>query len=87
MRSPCLKDQDGEERALKDFVKKGKVALVFYGSAEWCPFCKKHLVQLQADHRKIEDAGLTGLNEVAVFTYDDTGRLSSECSQPLSTFL
>lgn len=30
-----LKDQDGKERSLGDLLKKGKVALVFYRSAEW----------------------------------------------------
>jgi len=30
-----LKDQSGKERTLDEFVKKGKVALVFYRSASW----------------------------------------------------
>jgi cytochrome oxidase Cu insertion factor (SCO1/SenC/PrrC family) len=30
-----LKDQDGKERSLDEFLKKGKVALVFYRSADW----------------------------------------------------
>jgi len=30
-----LKDQDGQERSLDDLLKKGKVALVFYRSADW----------------------------------------------------
>lgn len=30
-----LKDQDGNERSLEDLLKKGKVALVFYRSADW----------------------------------------------------
>ena len=30
-----LKDQNGQERTLDEFVKKGKVALVFYRSASW----------------------------------------------------
>jgi cytochrome oxidase Cu insertion factor (SCO1/SenC/PrrC family) len=30
-----LKDQDGNERSLEEFLKKGKVALVFYRSADW----------------------------------------------------
>jgi cytochrome oxidase Cu insertion factor (SCO1/SenC/PrrC family) len=31
----ALKDQEGKERSLDDFLKKGKVALVFYRSADW----------------------------------------------------
>jgi len=30
-----LKDQDGQPRSLDEFLKKGKVALVFYRSANW----------------------------------------------------
>jgi cytochrome oxidase Cu insertion factor (SCO1/SenC/PrrC family) len=30
-----LKDQNGKERTLDEFVKQGKVALVFYRSASW----------------------------------------------------
>ena len=35
--SPRLqaKDQNGEDRDLDEFLKKGKVALVFYRSASW----------------------------------------------------
>jgi cytochrome oxidase Cu insertion factor (SCO1/SenC/PrrC family) len=31
----ALKDQDGKERRLDEFLGKGKVALVFYRSADW----------------------------------------------------
>jgi cytochrome oxidase Cu insertion factor (SCO1/SenC/PrrC family) len=30
-----LKDQEGRERSLDEFLQKGKVALVFYRSADW----------------------------------------------------
>jgi AhpC/TSA family len=30
-----LKDQEGKERSLEELLKKGKVALVFYRSADW----------------------------------------------------
>ena len=30
-----LKDQSGKERTLEEFLKQGKVALVFYRSASW----------------------------------------------------
>jgi cytochrome oxidase Cu insertion factor (SCO1/SenC/PrrC family) len=30
-----LKDQQGKERSLDEFLKQGKVALVFYRSADW----------------------------------------------------
>ena len=30
-----LKDQEGRERSLDEFLTKGKIALVFYRSADW----------------------------------------------------
>jgi cytochrome oxidase Cu insertion factor (SCO1/SenC/PrrC family) len=30
-----LKDQEGRERSVDEFLSKGKVALVFYRSADW----------------------------------------------------
>jgi cytochrome oxidase Cu insertion factor (SCO1/SenC/PrrC family) len=30
-----LKDQEGKDRSLDEFLKKGNVALVFYRSADW----------------------------------------------------
>jgi peroxiredoxin len=54
-----LKDQTGKERTLEEVLKKRKVALVFYRSADWCPFCKKQLVQLQADLKALEDSGFS----------------------------
>jgi cytochrome oxidase Cu insertion factor (SCO1/SenC/PrrC family) len=30
-----LRDQEGKERSLDEFLKKGKVALVFFRSADW----------------------------------------------------
>ncbi len=30
-----LKDQDGVERSLDDYLKQGKVAIVFFRSADW----------------------------------------------------
>ena len=53
-----LKDQDGSERSLDELLKQGKVALVFYRSADWCPFCRKQLMGLQADIKAFEDAGI-----------------------------
>lgn len=53
-----LKDQSGKERSLTEFTMSGKVAVVFYRSAGWCPFCQKQLVQLQKDVKKFEDAGV-----------------------------
>ena len=63
-----LLDQAGEERELKQFLAREEegnetgqerdpvVALVFYRSADWCPFCQRQLIQLQADFDAIQEA-------------------------------
>ena len=39
-------DQHGQEIHLKEFLKKGKVVLVFY-RGQWCPYCNRELKRLQ----------------------------------------
>ena len=53
-----LIDQSGQIRSLANILKSGNVALVFYRSADWCPFCRKHLVQLRNDIEKLNAAGV-----------------------------
>ena len=53
-----LKNSAGAEVALADLLKTGPVALVFYRSADWCPFCKKQLQALQADLKNVEMSGV-----------------------------
>jgi peroxiredoxin len=54
-----LKDQDGQVVQLGELRKKGPVALVFFRSADWCPFCQKQLVQLQSELKNIRNTGVT----------------------------
>lgn len=53
-----LKNAAGADVALSALLKKGPVALVFYRSADWCPFCKKQLQALQQNLREIEATGV-----------------------------
>jgi peroxiredoxin len=53
-----LKNSAGAEVSLQSLTKAGPVALVFYRSADWCPFCKKQLQALQADLKMIEMSGV-----------------------------
>jgi peroxiredoxin len=49
-----LNDQTGKERSLDDLLHEGdKTAVVFFRSADWCPFCIKHLVQLEQGRDKL----------------------------------
>ena len=53
-----LKDQEDKTRSLDDLLKDGPVALVFYRSASWCPHCRRHLIDLQANLEAITDSGV-----------------------------
>jgi len=53
-----LKNSAGADVALGDLLKKSPVALVFYRSADWCPFCKKQLQDLEKNRPAIEAAGV-----------------------------
>jgi len=53
-----LKNSAGADIALGDMLKRGPVALVFYRSADWCPFCKKQLQDLEKNRPAIEAAGV-----------------------------
>jgi peroxiredoxin len=77
-----LKDQNGKERSLDELLKKGKVALVFYRSAGWWPFCQKQLVQLQSDLKDLEAAGLT----IVGISYDAVDVLAKFAEKRKITF-
>jgi peroxiredoxin len=77
-----LKDQNGKERSLKEFHKKGTLALVFFRSAEWWPFCRKQLVQLQADLKDFEAASI----QVVGVSYDSVEVLSRFTEKQKITF-
>jgi peroxiredoxin len=51
-----LKDQDGKDVSLKELRKKGPVVIVFY-RGNWCPYCNRHLQQLQDSLELIKKAG------------------------------
>ncbi len=53
-----LKNAAADDVSLMSLTKSGPVALVFYRSADWCPFCKKQLQALQADLKKVEMSGV-----------------------------
>jgi peroxiredoxin len=84
MKAPAftLKDQSGKERSLDDFLKKGTLAVVFYRSASWSPFCQKQLVQLQADLKDIEAAGC----HIAGVSYDSVEILARFAEKEKITF-
>ncbi|NLR92087.1 peroxiredoxin family protein [Flammeovirga agarivorans] len=52
------KDQDGKTYQLKEALKKGPVVVNFFRGS-WCPYCTKHLMNVQDSLGMIEAAGAT----------------------------
>ena len=77
-----LKNAAGDDVALSALLKKGKVALVFVRSADWCPFCRKQLQALQASLKDIE---ATGVQLVSV-SYDSPATLAAAATKLGVTF-
>lgn len=61
-----LKSSGGDDVALKALLARSPVVLVFVRSADWCPFCRRQLQDLQKDLAAIE---ATGARLIAV-SYD-----------------
>ncbi|MEO6245969.1 MAG: peroxiredoxin family protein [Opitutaceae bacterium] len=61
-----LKNTAGEEVALQTLLKTGNVALAFVRSADWCPFCRRQLQDLQKNLQEIEGAGV----QLVAISYD-----------------
>lgn len=61
-----LKNAAGQDVALKALLEKGPVVLAFVRSADWCPFCRKQLQELQKDLSAIEATGV----QLVTISYD-----------------
>jgi peroxiredoxin len=68
-----LKDQNGSERNFDSLRGKHGLLILFNRSADWCPFCKAQLVDLEGARKKFE---ARGVNVIAI-TYDSPAILSS----------
>ncbi len=77
-----LKNSAGTDVSLMSLTKQGPVALVFYRSADWCPFCKKQLQALQAELAKIEMSGV----RVVGISYDSPATGAAAASKLGLTF-
>lgn len=77
-----LKDAAGADVSLKSLTQSGPVALVFYRSADWCPFCKKQLQALQADLKQVETSGV----RVVGISYDAPAKSAAAAAKLGVTF-
>jgi peroxiredoxin len=72
-----LVDQGGVTRSLSSLMGREGLMLVFSRSADWCPYCKTQMAELQT---KVEDLRRSGLG-VALVTYDPVGVLADFASR------
>lgn len=61
-----LKNQAGESVKLERLLQSGPLAVVFYRSADWCPYCQKQLIALQEGLADLKAAGL----QLVAISYD-----------------
>jgi len=59
--------------SIDDLTAEKGLIILFFRSADWCPFCKKHLIELQEVAGKFKALGYG----VAAISYDDTEVLKS----------
>jgi peroxiredoxin len=76
------KDQNGQTQSLKSIAGPKGALLVFHRSADWCPFCKMQLVELQRDLPRLKAEGI-GL---AAISYDSVEILKSFAARRGITF-
>lgn len=62
----ALKDQDAKAQTLRSLAGPNGLLLIFNRSADWCPFCKSQLIDLETARRHFEAKGIY----VASVTYD-----------------
>ncbi len=52
-----LSNQDGEVKNLDDLRGNKGIVIVFYRSADWCPYCQKQLIDLSAYTDQYQERG------------------------------
>ena len=53
-----LADQQGKKRTLQSVMGPNGAMIVFYRSADWCPYCKTQLLELQSQYDSLRKDGL-----------------------------
>jgi|RhiMetdeSRZDD1v2_1073273.scaffolds.fasta_scaffold08971_2 peroxiredoxin len=77
-----LADQYGRKRTLQSVMGPKGAMIVFYRSADWCPYCKTQLLELQSQYDTLRNDGL-GLVGIS---YDSQEILSTFSQQHGITF-
>jgi peroxiredoxin len=66
-------DQTGKPRTWADLMGKNGLVLMFFRSAEWCPFCQAQLIDVNGGVAEIEKRGY----RVAALSYDSPEALQA----------
>lgn len=77
-----LSDQNGRQRSLQSLMGPRGLMLVFSRSADWCPYCKTQLAELQTRSAELKKNGI-GL---AAITYDPVSILADFAKRRGITF-
>jgi peroxiredoxin len=77
-----LADQQGKKRTLQSVMGPNGAMIVFYRSADWCPYCKTQLLELQTQYDGLRKDGL-GLVGIS---YDSQDILAAFSQQHGITF-
>src|SRR5258707_5017579 len=80
--SIAAKDQNGSGQAFDSLKGSHGLLLLFSRSADWCPFCKQQLIQLQQAKEEFEVRGI----HVASITYDSQAILKSFADRKAITY-
>jgi peroxiredoxin len=59
-------DQTGKPRTLRDLTGKNGLVLLFFRSADWCPYCQAQLIDVNGGAAEIEKRGY----HIAALSYD-----------------
>lgn len=65
-------DSQGQPQTLKSLSAEKGLVLVFFRSADWCPYCKRHLIEMKDWVKPLEEKGY----KVAAISYDNKAILA-----------
>ncbi len=90
--SITAKDQFGVERSFSDLVGEKGATLVFFRSADWCPYCQIQLIKLNKDADKFTESGypLVGVSNdeiVSLKRFEDRLQKMTSAEKSGFTFL
>jgi peroxiredoxin len=66
-------DQTGKSHTLADLMGKNGLVLLFFRSADWCPYCQAQLIDINSGVAEIEKRGY----QVAALSYDSPDVLAA----------